>query len=328
MTDSRPGDGPLDALDVGEETTQAFGLLADETRLAILVALWEQQDPFDPERSTRFSDLRDRVGTADSGRFNYHLDRLDGHYVEATDDGYRLTAAGRRVVQSVVAGTGLEAPTLDPQPVGTTCTHCGGEVEITYDDGVVVIRCRDCAGIWPDEESDGSLAKFPLPPAGLADRSPAEVYAAAWVNGTQRLNSMLEGVCPICTGRVERSLDGCPDHAEEGRCPTCDRHAEIIGRLRCSVCKEVAQTTMGAVVRYHPSVLAFCHDHGLQLQFGLNDVSVISERLERMSSTVERRATDPLRVRVTTAIDGDTVWVDLDEDLRVVAVESEGESED
>jgi hypothetical protein len=134
---------------------------------------------------------------------------------------------------------------------------------------------------------------------------------------------MLEGVCPVCTGRVERSLDACSDHADEGRCPTCGRHAEIIGRLRCTVCKEAAQTTMGGIVRYHPAVLAFCHEHDLQLQFGLDDVSVISERLERMESTVERRSRDPLRVRVTTEIDGDTVWADLDGNLRVVAVESE-----
>lgn len=76
-----------------------FDLLGDETRLRIVRALAAA----DPE-PRRFSDLRARVGTADTGRFNYHLNRLRGDLVEKTDEGYVLTPAGRRLA-GVVTGS-------------------------------------------------------------------------------------------------------------------------------------------------------------------------------------------------------------------------------
>lgn len=69
----------------------AFDLLGDETRLRIVEALLDA----DPE-PLRFSEVRDRVGTRDTGRFNYHLNRLRGALVEKGAEGYVLTSAGRR----------------------------------------------------------------------------------------------------------------------------------------------------------------------------------------------------------------------------------------
>ncbi|MEF8791004.1 MAG: ArsR family transcriptional regulator, partial [Haloarculaceae archaeon] len=89
MVGSDPSGSPLQSVSAGARATEAFELLGNETRLAILVALWEQYEPFGRDGAVRFSELRARVGTADSGRFNYHLDRLDDHFVESTDDGYR-----------------------------------------------------------------------------------------------------------------------------------------------------------------------------------------------------------------------------------------------
>jgi DNA-binding transcriptional ArsR family regulator len=95
----------------GPAATEAFKLLGDETRLAILLALWEAHEPFADGDAVGFSTLRDRVGTADSGRFNYHLDRLTDHFVRRTDDGYELREAGLTVGRSVIAVAGFETPT-------------------------------------------------------------------------------------------------------------------------------------------------------------------------------------------------------------------------
>jgi DNA-binding transcriptional ArsR family regulator len=54
----------VDCLDPAE----AFAVVGNETRLAILEALWRS-----PERPVTFSDLRRRVGMRDSAQFNYHL---------------------------------------------------------------------------------------------------------------------------------------------------------------------------------------------------------------------------------------------------------------
>lgn len=76
--------------------TDTFTLLSDETRVRIVLALYDAS-----EEAVRFSDLRSRVGVRDGGRFNYHLDRLRGHLVEKTGAGYALTDAGERVASLV-----------------------------------------------------------------------------------------------------------------------------------------------------------------------------------------------------------------------------------
>jgi len=328
MASPDPTESPLEAVAAGGRATEAFERLSDETRLAILVALWESYEPFGETDAVRFSELRDHVGTADSGQFNYHLDRLDGHFVESVEDGYRLSEAGLVFVRSVIAGAGIEAPTLEPTEVDQSCYFCGSGVEVAYEDGWVYVRCTECEGLWPDDgengrdERGGQLAKFSLHPAGLANRSPEEVYAAAWVRTFQRLHSMLEGACPTCTGRVDRSLDVCGDHDHDGRCSNCGRRSRTVGRLRCTVCKEWVRTTLGGIAAYHPAVVGFCYDHGLQLQYGVNDLGRIRERLERGGSTVELLSADPPRVGVTTELDGDEIRLELDGNLSVVAVES------
>lgn len=323
MTAPPGSESPLDALSTGSRATEAFELLSNETRLAILVALWEAHEPYEEDGAVRFSELRARVGTADSGQFNYHLDRLEGHFVESTGEGYALTRAGLTFVQSVIAGTGIDDPAFERSEIATTCTLCGGTVEVTYEDGLLYVVCSDCDGLWghDDGRPSGSLAVFPLDPAGLADRSPAEAYAAAWVRSFQRLYSMIEGVCPTCSGRVERTLDVCEDHDPAGDCSDCGRLARTIARLHCTVCKDWAQTTIGGVAKYHPAVVAFCYDRDLQLQYGFNDLSSIEERLRRTDSDVEYLSLDPPRVRVTTELDGEGRWLELDEDLSVVDAE-------
>jgi DNA-binding transcriptional ArsR family regulator len=74
------------------DAVDAFGTLADETRLAILRALALADGP------VRFSDLRERVGVRDTGRFNYHLSQLRERFVEKRDDGYVLGATAERLV--------------------------------------------------------------------------------------------------------------------------------------------------------------------------------------------------------------------------------------
>lgn len=70
----------------------SFDLLADETRLRIVRVLLAAEP-----QALRFSELRDRAGVRDTGRFNYHLGRLRGPFVEKREDGYVLTPVGRRL---------------------------------------------------------------------------------------------------------------------------------------------------------------------------------------------------------------------------------------
>lgn len=112
-----------------EETdpTEALSVLADETRLDILRALAEA------DRVLSYTELRERAGVRDSGRFNYHLERLCEYFVRETGEGYALGHAGSRVLaaagsavpdREAVDADAVDADTVDA-PEG--CPVCGDE---------------------------------------------------------------------------------------------------------------------------------------------------------------------------------------------------------
>jgi DNA-binding transcriptional ArsR family regulator len=85
-----------------------FELLSDETRLGIVRELAAVNADETTGNSRSFSELRTRVGTRDSGQFNYHLGRLRGSLVEKTAAGYELTELGLVVGATVLDATATE----------------------------------------------------------------------------------------------------------------------------------------------------------------------------------------------------------------------------
>lgn len=59
MSGSNRTTSPLEAATgvAGEPATEAFSLLANETRIAILLALWDAYDPYAVENSVPYSTL-------------------------------------------------------------------------------------------------------------------------------------------------------------------------------------------------------------------------------------------------------------------------------
>jgi hypothetical protein len=80
-------------------------LMADETRMRILQALYAVDSDSAQSDGLSFSTLRQRVAVEDSGRFNYHLDQLTTDLVTKRDDQYVLTSTGRRLVRALAEPT-------------------------------------------------------------------------------------------------------------------------------------------------------------------------------------------------------------------------------
>ncbi|WP_290811126.1 ArsR family transcriptional regulator [Halovivax sp.] len=104
----------------GEETlTDPLEVLTSEIRVRILRELAEADRPLP------FTELRERVGVRDSGKFNYHLDRLCSYFVRRDQAGYELHHAGSRIVAAADgefdADAAADAATADGCPV------CGDE---------------------------------------------------------------------------------------------------------------------------------------------------------------------------------------------------------
>jgi DNA-binding transcriptional ArsR family regulator len=297
----------------------AFALLGNETRVALLRTLGEAGEPLS------FSELHDRIDVRDSGQFNYHLEKLVGHFVRKTEDGYTLSRMGRRVVESVLSGAVTETPDLERTVVDESCEYCGAPVEVTWKGGSIRLFCTECSGrygrAFGDERrgtvvDEGYLGRLPLPPAGVRDRSPTEVLQAAWVTGTLEVYSLAAGICPRCSATVEREVDICEDHdASDGLCDSCESVYAVRVGFRCSNCIYESGGGVGVGLLANTALLDFVTDHGLN---PIDPDSIRAVNSVTQDYDVEVRSTEPLRVGLTYTIGEDSVSLTVDEELNVL----------
>lgn len=218
----------------------AFSLVGHEVRLGILEAVFEAG-----EDAVAFSTIRDAVCIRDPGRLNYHLTELHPHFLERTDEGYVLQRPGSVAVRLVRAGRLTDDGHLLESAVGD-CLRCGGELVLAYDPSQFgVVACRDCRR-W--------FVRWLLPPGALAGRDASGIATVLdeRCRSARRLGNA--GVCPLCTGPMSANLtqDDQFDH------PAALSYA-------CESCACEFDSTVGAALVGHPAVVAFHHDHGIDV---------------------------------------------------------------
>lgn len=275
---------------------EAFSVIANETRLSILEALWSA-----PERPVSFSELRREVGMRDSAQFNYHLKQLTDHFVVQTDDGYDFRQAGKKVVRAILAGSFNEHPVMEPFAVEGTCAACDGSLRARYEDEMLAIDCTDCG------KNHGN---YPFPPGGLNDRTREEILDAF----NQRVRHLhclaADGVCPECNGRMTTAVT-----------PDAEEYLGLEVRVdhECEQCHHRLYSAVGLTLLDQSDVVTFYRDHGVDLCtraywdlawcVGDEHTAVLSE--------------DPWRIRVEIPLDDEVLRVALDGDLDVLELERE-----
>lgn len=318
MTDSDTDEhGTLSADD-------AFGALGNETRMEILRALGDADDPL------TFSQLREAVGMRDSGQFNYHLDKLVGQFVERTDDGYVLQQAGRRVIEAVLSGAVTQAPEFDLSTIDEQCHYCGAPIAVRYSEERVRMYCTSCEGAYsgraradgsvvPDEY--GYLGTMLLPPAGVEERTPEAAYRAAWTWGNLEILAMASGVCPRCSADVEHTTHICEDHGTaDGLCDACGRRHGIHVSAGCTNCNYRIGGGIFVAFGTMTPLLCFLLDHGINpIAPGPDDRHTVNRVHE--DYTEEVLDTEPLELRFTTTVDEDEFVLTTDGDLNVIEVD-------
>jgi ssDNA-binding Zn-finger/Zn-ribbon topoisomerase 1 len=325
MVDAEPTESPLEAAagTAGAHATEAFTLLADETRLAILLALWEEYNPH-ADDNVPFSQLFERTRYDDRGNFSYHLEKLEGTFVEQYSErgGYELKTPGLRLVRAIIAGTGIEDTTLEAAAIDQECPLCGASTVVSYRDGLVFWACTECEGVAPEETgTDGALGLVQFEPAGLADRTPGELRAASMLVARQKSRSMFDGLCPTCSGRVDSWLQCCPEHETDGVCERCGLRMEILARFQCRTCEEYGVTSPKRLALFHPAVVSFYDDHGVSTRLQADDF----ESAKRVHDLVDDHELNlvsekPPRVTVTASLDCDEVHLTFDETVNVIDV--------
>lgn len=313
--------------DTGEESTtlppdDAFSVLGNETRIEILQTLGEADKPLS------FSELRDRVGMRDSGQFNYHLDQLAGHFVRKSDDGYGLRQAGQRVIEAVLSGAVTETVTLAPTRLEIPCPYCSADVEVSYREERLFLRCTECVGSFGDIEStseafgtlsEGAVSLLYLPSAGFQGRTPRELVetTAAWTQTQAVLNA--NGICPRCSGTVTHSVDVCPDHQTDVEiCPQCNTRFAVLFQSRCTNCSHERGGGFNLYLIGDARVRSFFESRGVELLSPAWDGNSPFADYEE-----EVLGMDPFEARFTFIIDGDALTVTVDDGLNVVDITEE-----
>lgn len=302
--------------------TEAFAILGNETRMAILEALWEFEGP------SSFAVLREAVAPDDRGNFNYHLDKLTEHFVRKTDEGYDLRFAGEQVVRAVLRGTITSAPSIPSEETSERCVYCGATVEMAYEEEVISVRCTECGGVIGPEYPEGAYMHYQFPPSALEGRTPEEAIDAAHVLYDAKIAPMMKGICPECGGSIDISHEICDDHHadESGLCPNCETRYELWSIMECEHCRYSRRAVVWFAALNHPAVVAFYHEHGLDEKIPFRKLTWDNARFVRgVTGTVVE--TDPYRFRVTISIEEDAMVILLNESLDVLDVEREtGES--
>jgi endogenous inhibitor of DNA gyrase (YacG/DUF329 family) len=306
----------------GVSPEEAFAILGDETRLNIVRTLWRAgathaYDDVDDSASTlSFSDLRRRVAVDDNGRFNYHLSKLVPHFVRKTDDGYRLSGAGKRIARTVVTVAGPHDAEVAGE-VSADCPACGADVVVSYEDQWLRFSCTACGGLFGDAAPTGTLLNAPFPAPGLVGRTADDALATELYRCMLDLTSMMQGVCPECASPVRGTLSVCDDHdaGPDRRCGACGTPFVAWGDLRCDTCRFGKRLPVELCVMGLAPVIGFLYARGTNVL-----APSLAVLFELVRSHVTTTVASPRSVVTRIGPDDDALSLTLDEHLSVVDV--------
>jgi hypothetical protein len=276
----------------GLSPDRAFWLLGDQMRIAILQTVWESS-----EEPITFSKIREQIGSPDSGKFNYHLNKLVGHFLSKSDGGYSLTQAGREVVRAVMAGTITQHAETGPVPIDAQCADCGGTLVARYDE-YGIIECEDCEKLVMWNE---------FPPAALDTRSPDE-FADVFDRWTQvRFGLAMDGICPNCACEMRMEILN----------SATERATGIATMHHCENCKYEARVPLFGHVVSHPATISFFYERGVDV----TEMPYWQMRSLTREFTEEVIAQNPWTAKISMRSEGDTLMLTLDKQMNVVDVE-------
>lgn len=287
--------------DTGPKATaeDAFSVLGDETRLQILLELAAVANEQGLGEGLTFSELRERVGITDSGRFNYHLDKLREGFIGKDDGEYIALYPGLAVVATVYAGTYTDGRGEHRADSPWTCPTCDRQLELRYE--------QHEFRLWCDEHE--TVIGFPAPAGAFNSRTLAELADVVVARAVTNIDLARRGICPRCWGVA--SIDYPSEFA----------HApleHLVGvELSCERCWLRYTTTMQTLVTSHPAVRGLYEERGMDLSEVL--LGSMTTR-EQSVCRVDIDETEPVSATATVELGGTRLDLEFDETADVVSV--------
>ena len=304
------GDGYVEP----EAASDAFKPLGNETRVAVLRAMFEPEDGHLRPTTRAFSELFEATEESTTAGFAYHLRQLVGPYLRKRDDEtYELTYAGLQVGRGLAAGTYTESVDREPVELAEACPLCGEtDLSLRVTDNVATVGCGAC---------DRELLALPFPPGGFRSHEAESLPGAFDRHHRHRIALMADGNCPECGGRVEGHAEVAGETDSSGTDAEGEAPIRILASLDCAACGYALGCPVTLTALAHPAVVSFFHDHGVDLR-ERPIWNVGPEWGERVVSA------DPLAVRVSATLDGETLALYVGRDLSVVHADRAGGDDD
>jgi len=283
-------DGDADRVPAG--VREAFSLLAHDIRLDIVLALLENWAAVYTEPQS-YSALMDAVGMEDSGKFNYHLDKLRGVYVEEVEEGYVPTASATALYRAVLAHRPTEH-TSDAGALDGTCPHCGGELIERYERSFYTLDCTGCDRL--------DLLTYVFPQNGLRGKTGEQRYLAVENRADYHTGLARTGQCPYCAGQVQFHFD--PEDVAAT--------PPVVG-MTCDTCTWHVGVILLTPLRFDPAVAAAL------FEIGVEPPVMAAESIVEITASV--RSETPFRLELVVRAEDGTATVVVDDELDVLSVE-------
>jgi hypothetical protein len=306
----------------GLSPDEAFATLGNEIRLDIIRVLWragaayEYDDGSDTVETVPYSELQAEIDIDDNGKFNYHLSKLLPHFVRRTDDGYRLSSAGKQIARTVIAVSGAES--LDfSRELDEDCPLCGAAVAVTYEDQWLRVSCTECYGLFGDQAPVGTLFLTNYPAAGLTTRDSEQALAAGLYRCALDITYLMYGICRECAGPISSSVTACDTHeVKEGQpCDTCGTPFPVWADMACETCGFAKRLP----VEMYATGLVLATELTGNPELDI-DSPAVGEAIELLQNNVETDiSTEPLRVSLRIALETAAFTLTLDDEMNIVA---------
>jgi hypothetical protein len=288
---------------------EAFVLLSHEIRLDIIRAFFDEYDPPDPESASEardryalsYAELMSATGTEDSGKFNYHLKKLRGTYIEKAEGGYAPTASAVALYESVVANRPTESVEVGIE-ADEDCPSCGSGLQGRYEREFLTVECPECDLFW------GITYRFPK--NGVAVREGEGVYEAVYNRAMYHVGLARTGQCPSCAGITDTTVP--EDRLDGESIPTVE--------VTCETCSWLATVDVVSALQFEPCVTRALLEVGVPLAES-SGMRATERTLSEVSGRIDSE--DPLQATVTIPSDDGVAEVVFEEGLSVRSVSVE-----
>ncbi|ELZ18387.1 hypothetical protein C478_01985 [Natrinema thermotolerans DSM 11552] len=238
------------------------------------------------------------------------LEDLENVYVYAPEqDMYKLLPSANLLFLRYLSLFSEENVTMNTRSVNGSCGRCDGELVGAYEDQVLTIKCNAC---------DSLLYHLAFPPTEVAHRDPDGVFEAFEKRTRAQLWLVANGICRWCVGPTSFELVDAETDLEED----AELAHDVFVKHVCDRCGSYILTTVGEILLFHPAVIAFYHNNGIDiLDRPLWEVDVCVD-----PEAVSVRSTGPWSLTVELSCGDATRRLELDESLEITATQDEERS--